>query len=231
MKGQTMGIFKRISDILSANINDLVEGFENPEKMLKQAIREMEDSINEATGETAKALAGEKRLRRELENNERQSDQWGERAETAVNNQDDELARKALMRKQEHDKLAVALRDQLGSAEQASQTLRHQLDGMKAKLAEAKRTLATLSARKRAADFQKKMQLTSAKVDATDADAFAKFDRMREKVEQAEAEAAALAELSSDLGLGPDMESSSRERDLEIEAQLEALKKQNKKKN
>ena len=64
-----MGIFQRISDILSANMNELTEQFEDPEKMLKQAIREMEDSIAEVTQQTAKAMAHEKTLSRELERN------------------------------------------------------------------------------------------------------------------------------------------------------------------
>ena len=65
-----MGVFKRISDIISANLNDLTEGFEDPERMLKQAIREMEETIAEVTNQTAKAMANETTLSRELERNQ-----------------------------------------------------------------------------------------------------------------------------------------------------------------
>ena len=191
-----MGLFKRISDIISANLNDMTEGLEDPETMLKQAIREMEHSIEDATTETVKIVASEKLLSKELNHNEGQAQEWQRRAEKALDAGDDDLARKALSRKQEHDKLVVALNDQLSVASQTSETLKHQLEGMKAKLAEAKRNLATLSARQRAADFKKKAvnQANSIDMGASD-DAFAKFERMREKVERAEAEAEALAEI------------------------------------
>jgi phage shock protein A len=114
----------------------------------------------------------------------------------------------------------------MSAAKEASQTLRHQLDGMKAKLAEAKRNLSTLTARKKAADVRKKvyMGMGEAPEITVENDAFDKFERMREKVKQAEAEAEALAELQ---GASPSAsfndDSSGSEPD--IEAQLEALKK------
>ena len=221
-----MGLFKRISDIVSANLGEMAESFEDPEKMLKQAVREMGESIQDATRETAKALASEKKLVKELAHNESESKQWQSRAEKAVEEGDDDLARRALSRKQEHGKLAVALQDQMSASKEASQTLRHQLDGMKAKLSEAKRNLSTLTARKKAADVRKKvyMGMGEAPEITVENDAFEKFERMREKVEQAEAEAEALAELqgaSSSESFNDDFSGS----EPDIEAQLEALKK------
>ena len=226
-----MGIFKRINDIISANLNELTEGFEDPERMLKQAIREMEESIADATKETAKALANEKVLVKELQNNKNQVDKWHQRAETAVDSGDDELARKALKRKQEHEKLVVALEDQLTAAQDAAQGLKRQLGAMKSKLSEAKRNLATLSARQRAADFRKKMQLSGADVATElDDDAFAKFDRLRSRVEQAEAEAEAMAELSDKPVADADLEEEFEEDEgAEVDAQLAELKKKMKK--
>ena len=142
-----MGVFKRISDIISANLNDLTEGFEDPERMLRQAVREMEETIADVTNQTAKAMANETTLSRELERNRAQQQQWQGRAEKAVEEGNDDLARKALARKNEHEKLVAALKDQLEAAQEASTSLRCQLAGMKAKLAEGKRNLATLSAR------------------------------------------------------------------------------------
>ena len=172
-----MGLFKRINDIISANLNELTEGWEDPEKMLKQAIREMEESIAEATKETAKAVANEKVLAKELETNRNLTAKWQGRAEQAVASDDDQLAKKALKRKQEHAKLVIALEDQIEAAQDASKGLKRQLDAMKAKLSEAKRNLATLSARQRAAEFRKKMQTVGAGVTTElDDDAFARFD-------------------------------------------------------
>lgn len=227
-----MGLFSRIGDIISANLNDLTESFEDPEVMLRQAIREMETSIKEVTEQTAKAMASQKTMQRELERNRQQAEQWQGRAEHAVAEGDDGLARRALSRKREHEKLAAALDDQLAAASESVGTLRRQLDAMKAKLAEAKRSHATLSARKRAADFRKKM---SAELDRTpssvDSNAFSKFDRLREKVEQAEAEAEALAELRQGLGpvgtqeAGVDADS---DLDLDVDAELAELKRRQK---
>ena len=222
-----MGLFKRISDIISANFNEMAEGYEDPEKMLKQAIREMECSIREATQETARAMATEKRLARELAHNQSESHQWQSRAGLAVESGDDNLARKALGRKQEHDKLAVAIEDQLRASGEASRTLRHQLEGMKAKLAEAKRNLGTLVARKRAADVRKKVYsgLNNVSEIEVDDSAFDTFERLRERVEQAEAEAEALAELQGSPAAERPSEAAEGSAHDDIEAQLEALKR------
>jgi phage shock protein A len=146
----------------------------------------------------------------------------------AVEAGDDNLARKALTRKNEHQQVADALEDQLHAAREASRTLRRQLAAMKAKLAEAQRNLATLSARKRAADFRKKMDAHAAGL-ATEVDegAFAKFDRLKAKVEQAEAEAEAIAELRAVQagGSAEDVEEVP-EQELDVAAELAELKEQ-----
>jgi phage shock protein A len=227
-KERIMGLFKRISDIITANLNEMTDGLEDPEKMLKQAVREMEQSITDATQETAKVLANEKLLVRELDSNRQQSLDWQSKAEQAIDAGDDGMARKALSRKQEHQKLVIALEDQLKLAQETTKTLKHQLDGMRAKMAEAKRNLATLSARKKAADFQKKVHTSAMDLEKGNNgdDAFAKFDRMKERVERAEAEAEALAELRG----GPhtrddsDLEITSSAAD-SLDAELAALKK------
>src|SRR4029077_5255796 len=100
-----MGLFQRFGDIISANLNDMVDRFEEPEKMLKQAVREMEAAISDAKRETARAMASEKLAAKELAESERQGREWGQRAEQAVRAGDDAMARKALTRKQEHDKV------------------------------------------------------------------------------------------------------------------------------
>jgi phage shock protein A len=215
-----MSIFKKISDIISANLNDLSEGWENPEQMLRQAIREMEETIGTAVRETARALANEKLLQKELEKNQLHAERWQERAEQAISAGDDELARKALRRKNEHEKLVVALEDQLSAASDAAGSLKRQLEAMKVKLAEAKRSLATLSARQRAADFRKKMQAVGCQA-TTDLDhnAFATFERLRNRVEQSEAEAEAMVELR---GMGPVPDDLENEFELDDETDLDA---------
>ena len=220
-----MGIFRRFSDIISANLNDFTERFENPEKMLKQAIREMEESIGRVTEQTAKAMAGEKTLSRELERNRVEQQQWQQRAVKAAEAGDDALARRALARKNEHEKIVAALEDQLQATREAARTLQRQLEAMKAKLAEARRNLTTLSARQRAADFRKRMHCQAAGL-TTEVDdrAFAKFDRLKSKVEQAEAEAEAMAELRAQRAGASTPDIEIPEPELEVAAELAEIK-------
>ena len=221
-----MGIFSRISDIISANLNDMVEGMEDPEKMLRQAVREMETTIDQAKESTAKTMAGQQMIKRELEKNRQQVKVWSGRAETAIADGNDELARKAIARKQEHEKLVIALEDEITEADTTIRRLRHQLSAMQVKLAEAKRRLTTLSARKRVANLRSKVNEVSEST-SPKSNAFAKFDRMREKVEMAEAQADAICELRcetvADAGLAFEIEKEATS--AEVEAELAELKK------
>ena len=228
-----MGIFKRISDIISANFNDMVEGYEDPEKMLRQAIREMEEAIGNAKPDVARAMASEKTVAKELASNEAQVTVWTHRAETAVEAGDDDLARKAITRKKEYEKIAAALRDQHDAAIEASQTLRRQLEAMQAKLKDAQRRLGTLTARQKAAQVRAKVAQSQAGLTPElDQDAFNKFDRLARKVEMAEAEAEAFSELArSERELGkPSEDIESVEEISDTEAELLELKKKMKKK-
>lgn len=188
-----MGIFRRASDIIAANLNDLIDRFEDPEKMLRLVVREMDEAIDAASTAAAKSLAAEKLVARELSQNERQAAEWQSRAAAAVQAGDDELAKRALLRRREHDILVGALREQQAAAVEANRRLRRQLDAMHAKRAEAGRKLATLAARHAVA--QARRRLYSGGVSAQPSIAFNRLERLREKIETAEAEADALSEL------------------------------------
>lgn len=218
-----MNIFQRISDILSANLNDWAEQFEEPDVMLRQAIREMEQAIEESTEQTAKVMAHEKLLTKELARNRTERDGWQSRAEAAVAAGDDELARNAIARKNEYNSLMEGLADQVQSTHESSQTLQKQLAAMKAKLAEANRNLVTLTARKRAADFRKKLDRQSHNsCPSLDESAFARFERLQAKVDQAEAEAEAMAELR---GGGTACLDAAQPKATGVSAELAALKR------
>ncbi len=219
-----MGLFQRIGDIISANFNDMVEQFEDPEAMLKQAVREMETAIGEAKQEVVQTMASEKMVRKNRADNERQVQEWQQRAEKAVLSGDEALARKALVRKQEYEKVAAALRDQESAVSETSQTLRRQLEAMQAKLAEAKRKVGTLAARKKAAEVRSRLVTGTAQAQL-DTEAFEKFERLREKVERAEAEADALRELEGSLPATPALEPEAPGQDLSVDAELAALRK------
>src|SRR5688572_28222042 len=127
-----MGIFQRAGDILAANINDLVDRFEDPEKMLRQAIREMENCIEDAMDSAAKAIATEKLIAKDLDHHNDAALSWGEKAEQAVKADDDPLARASLRRKTEHERFGEVLGGDLKAAETASAALRLQIDAMRA---------------------------------------------------------------------------------------------------
>ena len=95
-------IFKRINDVITANINELIDRVEDPERMIKQIIREMEDNIRKAKEGVIEAIASEKQLQKDLENHRRQSAEWLKRAEDALQENKEDLARAALARKKEH---------------------------------------------------------------------------------------------------------------------------------
>lgn len=209
-----MGLFRRFNDIITANLNDLVDRFEDPEKGLKQAVCEMEESIQTATMETAKVLANQKRLEKEISRAESENQKWTRQAEHCVELADDNGARHSLVKAAETAKLLDSLSQQIGVATDASNVLKEQLTGMRAKVEEAKRGLATLSARSKAAEIRKSALASTTKAGNTvsHAAAFDKFERLREKVETAEAEAEALAEITGQnhspiSTLQPDIES------------------------
>jgi phage shock protein A len=191
-----MRLFQRIGDIISANLNELIDGFENPEIMLKQAVREMDEAVTSALQSAVKAVANEKLLARELAATREEVELWLERATQAVTSGDDELARRALTRKLQQEKLVLALEDQFQSASAASASLRRQIEAMRVKLAEAKRKQLSLIARRRAAEARRHVSEVS--VTGNRFAAFGKFDQLVEQVETAEAEADALAELTGE---------------------------------
>jgi phage shock protein A len=214
-----MGIFQRCTDILSANLNDLIDRFEDPEKALRQAIREMGQAVAAALNSAAKVIANERLLARRLAEHRDRSNEWLERARNAVAIGDDSLARRALARKGEHDRLVAALGDQQSSLEQTSAKLRRQVDAMRARVCEAQRKLSTIVARKQAADAQR--VFIDAGPSAAATAAFSKFDRLYERVETAEAETEAWTELA---GVSEEDELWRRDAESEIDEQLQALR-------
>jgi phage shock protein A len=211
-----MRLIKRVNAILAAQLNDIVDTFEKPERMLRQAIREMETALERAVESTAKAIAAEKRLRREAAECHAQAQAWQERAVRFVAQKDDERARQALARKLEKNKLAISLDGQLAQSEETTARLRRQLESLRARLAEARRHLAALIARQRAAEARRQFVQALGHFDA-DLAAFRRFDELSQRVEETEARVEAECELC-----GADLDEPGP--DPEIEAELRTLK-------
>jgi phage shock protein A len=216
-------IFKRINDIITANINDLIDRVEDPERTLKQIIREMEDNISKAKEGVVDAIASEKQLQKDLEHHRRQSADWLQKAEEALQANKEDLARMALTRKKEHDNIIKALEPSWEAAKKTSEHLKTQLHALEAKLEEARRKRGTLVARQRAAEARQHMDRTLSNFQAG-LDAQANFARMEDKVAEMEARAEATAELSGDAArLEKDFLAMETEK--EVEDELAALKK------
>lgn len=218
-----MRLFQRIGDIIAANLNDLVDRFEDPEVMLKQAIREMETMIEGATAAAARAIAGERLLAKDLADHEQNAARWRTRADEAVSRGDDDLARQAIARAHEHEAMANALRQERSSAEQRAQILRNQVAAMKAKEAEARRKLASLAARRQIAQNSRAAHEIATGCSSR-INGFTRYERMHHRIEQAEAEADALGELCESAEARLEAEIASREEARRIEAELAAIK-------
>ena len=104
-----MSIFTKLSTVIKSNINDLISRAENPEKMLNQIILDMRDQLSKAKREVAAAIADERKLRAQLEDEVKQSRDWEHRAMLAVKEGRDDLAKQALVRQQEHAQRAQVL--------------------------------------------------------------------------------------------------------------------------
>jgi phage shock protein A len=220
-----MGLFQRVTDILSASVNELIDEYEDPELLLKQAVREMEQSIRSALEHAVKVVAHEKVLARQLADAESAACVWRQRAEAAVRRGDDCVARDALRHKRDRDSVAAALAKQLAEASEAGQALRRQIESMRLRVDDAKRKLAVLAARQRAAEARRRL-LREFGNQPLGENAFQKFDRMCRKVAQTEAEADAWAELSGDAAAIAELPNASDDASNDVEAELRELKAQ-----
>jgi len=187
-----MGIFGRISDIFKANVNDTLDKAEDPEKMLKQMVIEMEESVNKTTLAVASAIANEKTLERKLIKAKAESADWQQKAMQAVNANREDLAKAALQKKAIVDRNIADLDPIFVSAKATSEKMRTQLDALRSKLDEARSRQSTLIARSQAAKAQKQIAQSFSGIGS---DAFSKFDKFEGKIEKLEGEAEAFEQL------------------------------------
>jgi phage shock protein A len=192
-----MGIFQKLSMLLRSNINDVISRAENPEKMLTQILADMRGQLARARQEVAVAIADERKLRVQVEEEQRHAADWEHRAVLAVREERDDLAKQALLRHQEHTERATALdatwRRQAAETEKLKESLRQ----LNEKIEEAKRKRNLLVAKQKRAHAQRRIHDTMAGL--SDRSAFEAFDRMAEKIEDSERKALAAAEVTESL--------------------------------
>jgi phage shock protein A len=189
-----MGLFDRFRRVVQSNINEMITKAENPEKMLNQLIMEMNEQLIESKKSVASAIADEKRLQRQLIEQRRSSELWEQRAMDAVHAGKDDLARQALVRKQEHAEYVGSYQEQYDAQHTSVEQLKSSLRQLQQKIEEASRKKNLLIARAKRAEAQQRIQATISATGNTSA--FDAFDRMAAKVEEAEAQAEATDELA-----------------------------------
>jgi phage shock protein A len=192
-----MGIFSRLGTLIKSNINDLIAKAEDPEKMLNQVLLEMQQQLVEAKKAVAVAIADEKKLHKQYNAELDKSKEWERKAMVAVRAGDDNLARQALVRKQEHENISGQFQTQWVQQKQAVDKLKDALRLLNNKIEEAKRKKNILVARKKRAEAQH--QIASTMQGLGDTSAFDTFDRMADRIALMEAEAEAGAELAGEL--------------------------------
>ena len=192
-----MGLFSRLGTLVRSNINELINKAEDPEKMLNQVLVDMKSQLVEAKKQVAVAIADEKRLKKQYEQEAAKSAEWERKAMLAVRAGDDGLARAALARKAEHDDISETLRQQWEAQKQSVEQLKGALRGLDNKIEEAKRKRNILVSRQKRAEAQRTINETLTNINSTSA--FDTFERMSDRVTQLEAEAEAASELGGAL--------------------------------
>ena len=191
-----MGIFDRLATLIKSNINDLISSAENPEKMLNQIIVDMRDQLAKAKQQVAAAIADEKRLRQQADDENRQAQDWMAKAELAVRQEHDDLAKAALVRYQEHTAHATQLDETWQSHQAETERLKASLRDLNDKIEEAKRKKNLLLARQRRAQAQKRIADTMSSM--SEKSAFEAFARMEEKIATNERMIKASAEIDEE---------------------------------
>jgi phage shock protein A len=214
-----MGLLERVSTLIRANINDVIDRAEDPEKMIKQVILDMENQYMQVKTQVAVSIADQHMLEKKQKENEDVGAEWMRKAERSVDKQQDDLARAALDRYQTSQRLAQSYREQVNDQKVQVEALKGALMKLEQKLDEAKSKRDMLIARhRRSVALNKAAQAHNA---AGDGSKSAAFDRLKDRVNQSESVASAELELNSD-DVGERL--NRLDRDVEVERLLTDLK-------
>ncbi len=181
-----MSIFSRFTDIINSNINNLLDKAEDPAKMVRLIIQEMEDTLVEVRSSSAKTLADKKDLTRQVTRFESEAQQWQEKAELALSKNRDDLARAALMEKNKSSEGAQSLIGELSHTDEHLSKLQDEITQLQEKLVDAKARQKAIIMREKTANSRLKVKnnINSERVN----DALNRFDHYERKIDNIEAQ-------------------------------------------
>ncbi|AAF94828.1 TPA: phage shock protein PspA [Vibrio cholerae] len=217
-----MGIFSRFADIVNSNISALLDKAEDPEKMIRLIIQEMEDTLVEVRTNSAKAMADKKELARKVESIEQQLEDWQNKATLALTKQREDLARAALIEKQKLQHVLKGLHTEQMLVEETIEKLTGEIGKLETKITETRAKQQALAIRSQAASHRRDVQrhLHAGRTE----EAMAKFEQFSRKVDELEAEADLYAQSGQARSL--EQEFAELQAQDEIEKELNKLKAQ-----
>ncbi|HFG1973429.1 TPA: phage shock protein PspA [Vibrio cholerae] len=217
-----MGIFSRFADIVNSNISALLDKAEDPEKMIRLIIQEMEDTLVEVRTNSAKAMADKKELARKVESIEQQLEDWQNKATLALTKQREDLARAALIEKQKLQHVLKGLHTEQTLVEETIEKLTGEIGKLETKITETRAKQQALAIRSQAASHRRDVQrhLHAGRTE----EAMAKFELFSRKVDELEAEADLYAQSGQARSL--EQEFAELQAQDEIEKELNKLKAQ-----
>lgn len=190
-----MGLFDRLWRVIRANINSLVGAAEDPEKILEQAVMDMQEDLVQLRQAVAGAIAAQKRTERQCSQAESTAAEWYQRAQLALQKGEENLAREALTRKKSYQETATAMKASLGQQNAVVTQLKENMRALESKISEAKSKKDMYIARARSAQASERLQEMMGNLNT--GSALSAFERMEEKVMQLESRSEAIAELGT----------------------------------
>ncbi len=214
-----MSVFKRFSDVLNSNLNAMLDKAENPEKLVRMIISEMESTLLNVRTESAKTIADKKEMERQIKNFEAEIESWQKRAELALEKGREDLAKQALQEKHRIEQAIETQSKEFAALEVALERLDHDIAKLQSKLDEAVARRKTIVARHETvkATIHMRKQIETKSID----EALGRFDRFEKRMDQMEAEVEAM-DLGRNVSLSQQIDSLQDDEDLDKE--LDALK-------
>jgi len=191
-----MALLERVSTLIRANLNDMIDKAEDPEKMIKQVILDMQNQLLQVKTQVAIAIADQHLLEKKQKENEEKTTEWMRKAELAVSKKEDDLARGALHRVESYREMTGGFTQQVADQKAQVENLKTALRKLEQKLEEARAKADVLVAQHRRARAVGKAQDARAAIGSNSKSAA--FDRMKRKVEQSEAVGQAKSEMDTD---------------------------------